>query len=735
MAKPIDLRIKAIEIVEQGKSVRDVARTCGVSIWTVRRWLKLYEESGLERLFYIPSGNITSDNVTESVYLLKEQNPKITLAQARKKLSSKRIQLSLEGIRKIWRRYGLAGYDKKKQIAEIVPNMPFSQNVKRAIDSAVKILQQNNDINAAAKILNRLPYCGGAEVLDKIPYRYLGLRRRVEKIPYLLGKEPLHKFYKRVHSLRLSLEKSKLFYSSLRVGMEEVNALFWLGRPKQSLSLMKVLAQRCPRQGDPAICFIVTLFKGTALNRLLKLNEAVQCAKRCQRLIKMLPDPSFHLGLGNLYFNIGRYLHAKNYYERAVPNTSGSTRDQVLLSLAGCYALDGEYQKILKILKELEKKRLPAYTPIPLLRAQSLLGKGMLIEAAQYAKTAIEIAKKNEILQYLHISTTVLACIYHALGEKKRARSLIQGTIPLLKKNWMMRDYYIRMLLLGREEIAVPKVYKGEPIKLILLMKKANQTQRLKDYNCALRFAIRKGLKGFFHRLCIFNSEIILKLMEKGKPTGLPKAILGLPVFNKNLPAFHISFLGPLRVYRVEGYLRVKLRPKDTAFLIDLSSAKGFRLSVNDVYQNFWPKSKDAKSNLFHLLWRLRKTLGISSHNLYIKGRYIYFKGFLTTDLQKFEEMITIARAFERTDEWEFARKEYLHAFKLFRDEPFRKMYDQWSEDMRHRTLSQLETETTNFAKRCLEHKDKRDVKRVLEKVLKIIPDSEEMKDMVKSIV
>jgi DNA-binding SARP family transcriptional activator/transposase len=757
MAKAIELRIKVIDAVEKGKNIADAAQDYGTSVWTIRRWLKKYRAGGLEQLTqprpYIPPWNITPKEIAEKVYLLKENDPKITLSQAKEKLSKKGVNLSLACIRKIWRRYGLGGYDKEKQTAELVPNIPFPQDVKIAINEANKILEQNGDVNPvrildplqsatgpdqrvghsngvkeAAQVLNRLPYCGGAEILDKIPYRYLKLRRRVEKIPYLFYKEPLHKLYKRVRSLRLNLEKRGLFYSSLRAGMAEANALFWMGKPRQTIALIKTLEHRLPKQGDPMICFILTLFKGMASSRLLELNHGFQCANECKRLIKVFSDPSFHIGLGNLYTNIGMYLQAKACYQKAIQNASGTTYEQGLLSLAGCYALNGEYQKTLKILKQLEQKHLPAYTLIPLARAQSLLGQGMMIEAAQYAKTAIEIAQKNEILQYLHTSTMVLSAIYYALGEKKRAKALIKGTTPLLKKTRMIQDYYIRMLLLDKKGIFISKRYKSEPfIKLILLMKQANQTRRLRDYNCALRFAIRKGLKGFFHRLCIFNSEIVLKLMEKGKPTGLPKAILGFPIFNRNLPVFHISFLGTVKIYRTESLLKAKLRPKDAAFLIHLSLSRGHRLSSEVLCQNFWEKSKDAESNLYHLLWRLRKTLGISSCNLYTKGGNISFEGFLTTDFQKFEETLTIARALGRNGRWQLAQREYKRAFSLFRGEPFKKMYDQWSEDMRHRILSQFENSVLEFAKECLEHKNQEDIQKVLNRVSKIIPDSDKI--------
>ncbi len=108
----------------------------------------------------------------------------------------------------------------------------------------------------------------------------------------------------------------------------------------------------------------------------------------------------------------------------------------------------------------------------------------------------------------------------------------------------------------------------------------------------------------------------------------------------------------------------------------------------------------------------------------------IYF----TTDYQKFEQTLARAKALQRAGEWGFARKEYLRAFKLFRGEPFKKNFDNWSVDMRFRILTQFETEATAFAKSCIEHKNKNDARKILQKVLKIVPDSEEALDLVKRL-
>jgi len=84
---------------------------------------------------------------------------------------------------------------------------------------------------------------------------------------------------------------------------------------------------------------------------------------------------------------------------------------------------------------------------------------------------------------------------------------------------------------------------------------------------------------------------------------------------------------------------------------------------------------------------------------------------------------------------WNFAKKEYLRAFKLFRGEPFKKNFDEWSLNMRHRILIQLETEAVGFAKNCLEHENKRDARKVLEKVSTIVPQSDEIRQMLDDLI
>jgi len=71
-------------------------------------------------------------------------------------------------------------------------------------------------------------------------------------------------------------------------------------------------------------------------------------------------------------------------------------------------------------------------------------------------------------------------------------------------------------------------------------------------------------------------------------------------------------------------------------------------------------------------------------------------------------------------------------------------MYDNWSENMRRVILNKLETETMNFIKSCVEcgnpsdrvaePKSVADAKKVLEKVAKIIPQSEESQKLLETL-
>jgi hypothetical protein len=86
---------------------------------------------------------------------------------------------------------------------------------------------------------------------------------------------------------------------------------------------------------------------------------------------------------------------------------------------------------------------------------------------------------------------------------------------------------------------------------------------------------------------------------------------------------------------------------------------------------------------------------------------------------------LSLAQNLDRAGEWAYANREYQNAFQLFRGEPFRRLFDPWSDDIRNRILAQLEAAAINYADRCRANGNIRDGTEILEKTLLIIPGSE----------
>ncbi|MCK4233649.1 hypothetical protein KAX75_04420, partial [candidate division WOR-3 bacterium] len=131
-------------------------------------------------------------------------------------------------------------------------------------------------------------------------------------------------------------------------------------------------------------------------------------------------------------------------------------------------------------------------------------------------------------------------------------------------------------------------------------------------------------------------------------------------------------------------------------------------------------------------LVRIRKYLKLSIRSLYIaKGsfgedKYLHFRSHITTDYQYYKETTAQAKALLRADEWGFAKREYLRAFSLFRGEPFKKMYDDWSDDKRLEILFSYETEVLSFAKELKKRGREEEAEKLLRRAEKIVPLMEE---------
>jgi len=109
----------------------------------------------------------------------------------------------------------------------------------------------------------------------------------------------------------------------------------------------------------------------------------------------------------------------------------------------------------------------------------------------------------------------------------------------------------------------------------------------------------------YLHRFIFYTPETVLKRLRAGQPTGLPRGILQLPIFNKTVPVYMVRFLGKLVVYRDHRYVRSHTGPKDIALLVHLAlrcGEPGTSVAFDEVCRNFWSRSQQPSRNASHAL-------------------------------------------------------------------------------------------------------------------------------------
>lgn len=667
--------------LEGEKSLRKVAKEFNISYITLWRWVNKYKSSAKQksRSDIFRHGKKISEEVERKVVLLKENNPCLTISQAKINLAKDDIKISNKTIWSIWRKFGLIGFSK----------MIGDSNL-------LSIFRKNTAIVT--------PQIKDAREL----WNSLG------EIPYL-------EYYGKVRQLRKHLEREKFYYSAVRLGITEAIALSWMAKAKEQLSLIHHLKKMTPKRGDLYLKYQLLIGEGIACARILEVEKALSCAKICHRVLKKLKNAvRLWRELANLYNHIGRCKEARRIIDDILAGNLGEyeERDRVFFyaDLANLLATSGEYRQCLNIIDKIDERKFAFRALILILRAQCLFAQGSVYKAKDVAMRALKHAKKHESLSGLHGASLIFAGISAAMGEKSKARSIIRRLNPLFRKSKMKKDVFVREVLSSPDYKKVnmkkyPSGILSHPVcQLTFLMAKAAATLKLKDYQRTYNYAVKHMLCGLFHRLCILIPEPVINVLVKGKPTGIPKSILKLPIFKKGIPVFDIHFLSPLKIFKRENgtssrkFLNVELPPKDKAFLIYLALNNTNKIPLETIFRYFWPRSANALQNLSHLLVRLKKSLKISSHLIFIRKNYLYCDCYLTSDWHQFNQIITQAQAYERLEQWSMAEKEYLLAFSLFRDEPFYEMYDNFSEEKRLEIIFKFEESTKHFIKEVLKH-------------------------------
>jgi len=738
----LSIRLNAIEEYLKNKNLKAVAHKYNVNYSTLSRWVKKFKNNQ-GGLYHRPWNRISRE-IEEKVMHIKENIPAITLGRAKILLEKEGINISLKGIYDIWSRYGLIKKLFDDPFSFFSPETSETKDNIEYVRYLLKKDKSSANLKKAAEILNNFPSypAGQDDILEQIPEKFLSLRRRFDKLYNQFLKIPTPEFYRKIHTLRIRMEKRGLYYSSIIAGLSEILVLHWMRTPHKELKLNALLVKRKGKLRDPILNFQLTFLAATAKVELMEIDDAKSLVRKMRRLLKRLPFSPFYESYGDVMTFMSDYRTALIYHQKALETAKDEdAKKRLYFKIALNLTIDGKHRTAIKYLNiakiDFKDKYYESYA---LTRALSNFGLVGIEQSLLYLQKALEKSEKEQFRNTIFTTICCYAAINRAMGQKQKARKLLQHYLKLIRKYKLKREIEIMENLINTDSIN-PKITELPTVYLLYLIKKAKKSSKIKDYNMLIDYARRYGITGFLHRCLIFFPEPVLNSLNRGKNPKLPVTMLRLPVFNSESLLYYIKFLGEPVVHRNQKYLKIKFEPKEMAFLIHFAlraSEPDKSLVLDEIYKNFFSSSKNPQSRLSHLLVNLKNKLMMPRHLLVIQSHFgakvLVNKGFyLNIDYNDFNATLVRAKALQRAGEWEFARREYLRAFKLFRGEPFKKNYDEWSLNMRFKILSQLETEAINFAKSCVEHGDKTKARQILQKVLIIIPDSE-INGLIKSL-
>ncbi len=707
-------------------SLRKTAEKYGVSYRALFKWVKWYKEKGELRLLstYRRAWNRTPEEIEKRVAYLKEKNPALSLRKAKKILEKQGIRISIKGIWNIWKRYALTARPRED------PYSPFGYSTKEIEHSLkrVKELLRNRKLEEAARVVNSMPSFPKDPVLTQIPEQFLIPRRRLELLFLSFGKVSFAEYSRKAREIRKLLEKNELFYSSIFAGFAELVSLHWMGAPGEELKIIKTLKKRIKNMNDPSLKYLICMHEGIIYAKHFNYEKARKHIRKCVRLIKSLPYPFFYDSLGSFFSYMKDNKNVAYYLNKAYERESKEWKRRILsLKIASTCAIGGRYREALTLLRHSEKYKEGYSSSFFIVSGFCAFGQGNILKALSFLRKAMEKSERGEIRNHIHATSLGFASIKAALGDLKEAKDILVKYLPVFKKYKMKSEILITNSLLRKGKIS-KQLEKFPVFRLLSFLQKG-------EYYKALKIAREKELLGLFHRYIVFFPELIRELLDKGKSIHLPKVILRFPVFNKHNIVFNVKFMGDLIIYRNKKYIYTNLGPKEKALLIhialNLPEPSKF-LSLDKIYENFWRYSSNPHKNLTHILSRIRRKLKIPFHLLEIskrKGILINRGIYFTTDYQEFEHMVSQARVFLRSGEWKFAKRDFLDAFRLIRGEPFKKMYDRWSEDTRLKIIFRIESIFSDFIDECLKQEEERLARKIHRKAIRIIRYSDELKN------
>jgi len=745
---PFERKIKAVmTYLEKRESLRKTAHSFGISYMALWNWVRKYKMRGPEALkinkvLYRKSKKRLPKNIEEQIMLLKEQNPSLTVEKAKRLMGQAGIQISNKGIWNVWKRYGFTKRPSKNPLNPFGISTPESDD---GIRRAKKFVQDGN-LKTAARVLNNIPCLPEDPVVKKIPEKFLSLRRKLDCLYLDLGEIPYPEYHKKSRRVGEELEKQGYVYSSIIANFLELTVLDWMKKTREQKFVLRILTKKMNKVKESSFRFLYNVHLALFYAYRLQFNKALPILKECRRYVSRLPYPYYWSTFGALLTTFGHYKEALQFFNKASEKEE-DTEDYepyVISAALHGHCMAGEYSSAHKMLNKVSstKKSPGSGSLFYLTRAYISFGQNKHDDASEFFLESLKKATINQLYNVLYATSVGLASVASAVKKDEETKTYLQKYLPLMKKQRLAGLELILRCLAGSVKSVPHGLTRIPPFCLLNLLLQANHTMKIIDYRKAYNYAEKNGLLGFFHRGVVFFPKPVLHMIEKGKSTGLPKSILEFPIFNQKVSVYHIKYLGKLIIYKNQTYLRAQLAPKEKALLIHLALRSGMPgkfILLEDLYQNFWPNNENPSSLLLHTLANLKKKLRLSSHLLRTSSRNSVPKLLnngvnITTDYDDFEALLTQAKSLKTVGEWRFAEREYARAFRVFRGEPFVRMYDNWSENIRRVVLNQLEAAAIDFINIYSEHKHAYPsrflvtAKRELENIHRIIPHSKEVR-------
>lgn len=722
-------KLQAVETyLRSNKPLRDIACELNIPFQSLWYWTKQYKEKGKKAFLAGANRKKFSHDIEHRIMFLKEHNPSVTIRSAQHLMKKQGVIISYTGIWHIWKRYGLT----QRPLDD--PLSPFGKQTPEITTAAKQatILVKRGNLRAAARLLNAASSLPADPIIRQIPYQLFSPLKQLQRLYYELRYISFSEERQRAHRIGLLLESKGYVFSSILADFLELHALGWMGKPELRKPALKRLSQKMVHVKDSVLWFHFYCAYAKTYCSLSQISKALDIVKKCRRLMHTLSSPHYVAEFGDLLTFVGKFREAVIFYQKALAQVdnkiTSATLSMKIANFGPCF--NGDYKRGKRWLARAraigETRGLGAFYHN--VRAQIAFGRGDLTQARTLYLESLQRSSKAQINNFIFITTTGLAAVAMALAREKEARVHLKKYLPLMKKHKMTREAIILKQLLGTEDSIPEDLLYIHGFRLIKLLAQARRSQKVRDYRKAFRFAQREDMLGIFHRWIVFFPNVILNLLERGKRTGLPKALLRFPVFNQSMPVYHVQFLGSVSIRRNGRSLRTHLSPQETAFLIHLAlraAAPGTHMSTAHLCANFWPTSSQPSDRLQHLLTRLKKKLTVPGHVLTVTSHsgasHLFNRGvYLTTDYSEFESLLTQAQSLERAGEWTFARKEYLRAFAMLRGAPFARMYDNWSEETRDALFNKVEKETVRFSKACSAHNNTHVAEKVRTRILNV---------------